>query len=309
MAANIFGRYVWLVDTLLRYKKLTYKEINELWKTSGLSYGDEDELPLRTFHNHINAIRDVFDIYIECDNKDGYKYYIDDPKRVLDDGLRNWLVSSYATLNQIHADKKLQNRIIFENVPSGHTWLTTITEAMRRNKVISITHQGFEQPSQSTFEVEPYFLKVVSRRWYLIARSPYLSENLGKDVYRSYALDRISKIKETSKKFTFNKDFDIKEYFKGITGIITSNSPIERVVIKAYEVHPEYLRTLPLHPSQKEIESNDDYTIFEYHIKPTFDFYQLLLSQADHIEVLEPKSVRQNMKTLAESILSYYNKE
>ncbi len=309
MAANIFGRYVWLVDTLLHYRKLTYKDINELWKTSGLSYGDEDELPLRTFHNHINAIRDIFEIDIVCDNKDGYKYYINYPERVLDDGLRNWLVSSYSTLNQIHADKKLQNRIIFENVPSGHTWLTTITGAMRRNKVISITHQGFEQPSQSTFEVEPYFLKVVNRRWYLIARSPYFSEKSGRDEYRSYALDRISDINETTKEFVFNKDFDIEEYFKGASGIITSKIPIERVVIKAYEIHPEYLRSLPLHSSQKELESNDDYTIFEYHIKPTFDFYQLLLSQADHIEVLEPISVREKMKTFAKSILSYYEKD
>lgn len=36
MAANIFGRYVWLIDTLNRYKRLKFQEINELWQDSGL---------------------------------------------------------------------------------------------------------------------------------------------------------------------------------------------------------------------------------------------------------------------------------
>ena len=67
MAANIFGRYVWLIDILLRYKSLTFQEISELWKESGLGYGEE--MPLRTFHNHRNAIKDIFDVYIECDRK------------------------------------------------------------------------------------------------------------------------------------------------------------------------------------------------------------------------------------------------
>ena len=32
MAANLFGRYVWLVDVIRRYTSLTYEEINELWQ-------------------------------------------------------------------------------------------------------------------------------------------------------------------------------------------------------------------------------------------------------------------------------------
>lgn len=41
MAANLFGRYVWLMDILRRYKRLTFQEINELWQESGLGYGTE----------------------------------------------------------------------------------------------------------------------------------------------------------------------------------------------------------------------------------------------------------------------------
>ncbi len=130
MAANIFGRYVWLIDTIRRHNRITYEEINNLWINSGLSYGEGDELPLRTFHNHRKAIKDIFDVYIECDIKGGYNYYIDNIESLENDGLRTWLIDSYATLNQVHADEKLQNRIKFDYIPSGNQFLTTIVEAM-----------------------------------------------------------------------------------------------------------------------------------------------------------------------------------
>ena len=310
MAANLFGRYVWLMDILRRYKRLTFQEINELWQESGLGYGDE--LPLKTFHNHKKAIKDIFDVYIECDRKNGYRYYIDEPERIEGNNLRSWLISSYATLNQIQADNKLEDRIIFEEIPSGQTWLTCIAEAMRRNHVLNITHQGFGKPEPNTFDIEPYFLKVVKRRWYVVARNPYYSERNKEngikpsDVYLVYALDRISNIQDTGKTFEMKKDFDVHSYFEGCCGVITSDEPIQRIVLLAYDNFADYLRTLPLHESQQEIEGDDESTLFEYHLKPTFDFYQLVLAQGDQVEILEPQSVRDEMRNFAQNMLNYY---
>lgn len=310
MAANIFGRYVWLIDILLRYKSLTFQEISELWKESGLGYGEE--MPLRTFHNHRNAIKDIFDVYIECDRKNDYRYYIDEPGRLRGNNLRGWLVSSYATLNQIQVDCRLEERIIFEDIPSGQTWLTRIAEAMRYDQVLSITHQGFGKPEPSTFEIEPYCLKVVKRRWYVLARSPYYSERnkeMGvnpSDVYYTYALDRIQDIQETGKTFHMNKDFDVNRYFEGCCGVITSNEPLQRIVLLAYGGFADYLRTLPLHESQHEIESDDESTLFEYQLKPTLDFYQCVLAMGEQVEVLEPESVRNEMRNFAQNMLNNY---
>ncbi|WP_075316767.1 helix-turn-helix transcriptional regulator [Bacteroides togonis] len=313
MAANLFGRYVWLMDILRRYKRLTFQEINELWQESGLGYGEE--LPLKTFHNHKKAIKDIFDVYIECDRKDGYRYYIDEPERIEGNNLRSWLISSYATLNQIQADNKLEDRIIFEEIPSGQTWLTCIADAMRRNHVLSITHQGFGKPEPSTFDIEPYFLKVVKRRWYVVARSPYYSERNKEqgvkpsDVYLVYALDHISDIQDTGRTFKMKKNFDVHSYFEGCCGIITSNESSQKIVLRAYNGFADYLRTLPLHESQREIGSDDESTLFEYHLKPTFDFYQLVLAQGDQVEVLEPESVRDEMRNFAQNILDFYTEK
>lgn len=95
MPANQFGCYVWLVDTFRHYNYLSYKGINNKWQRSGLSYGDGDELPLRTFHNHSKAIQDIFNIIIELEpDVKGYKYHILNPNELENDGLRSWLVDS-----------------------------------------------------------------------------------------------------------------------------------------------------------------------------------------------------------------------
>lgn len=301
------------MDILRRYKRLTFQEISELWQDSGLGYGEE--LPLRTFHNHRKAIKDIFDVYIDCDRKDGYRYYIDEPERIEGSNLRSWLISSYATLNQVQADNKLEDRIIFEEIPSGQTWLTCITDAMRRNSVLSVTHQGFGKAAPSTFDIEPYFLKVVKRRWYVVARNPYYSSLNRKkgiepgDVFLVYALDRISDVKDTGRTFKMIKGFDVNGYFEGCCGIITSGEPVQRIVLAAYGGFADYLRTLPLHESQREIGGDGDSTVFEYHLKPTFDFYQLVLAQGDQVEVVEPKAVRDGMRNLVRNMLDYYLKD
>lgn len=321
MAANIFGRYVWLIDTIRRHKRLTYEEINRLWVSSGLSYGEGDDLPLRTFHNHRKAIADIFGVYIECDIKDGYRYYIDDPDALEGDGLRSWLIDSYSVLNQVNADKKLEGRILFEDIPSGHEWLTTITDAMRDNKVLYITHQGYDNPEPNSFEIEPYYLKVINRRWYVLARSPYYSDrnkrrnkNDGgdrlEDVYLLYALDRVHDVETTDKTFKMKKSFDIKKFFEGCYGIIADKRiPIERIVLKAWHPHCDYLESLPIHESQKVIARDDESITFELHVRPTFDFYQALLFQTDMTEVLEPESVRKEMKRFTGNMFNHYKND
>ena len=317
MPANQFGRYVWLVDTLRRYKHLSFKEINDKWKQSGLSYGDEDDLPLRTFHNHRKAILDIFKIDIEIDRKvKGYKYHISNPRELENDGLRSWLVDSYATLNQIQADNGLKDRIEFEDIPSGHTWLTVFLQAMRENRVVEITHQGFGKEHPNTFEIEPYCLKVVKRRWYIIANNPYYvalnRKHKGEDDYkhrkeiRPYGLDRIKEVRITDKTFVMKKSFSMKKYYDGCTGVIPSDDRIEHVVIRAYVHAPDYLRTLPLHESQRELGSDEESTTFSYDVKLTYDFLQLIMQQGDQVEVLEPKKLRDQMRDLARTLTSYY---
>jgi predicted DNA-binding transcriptional regulator YafY len=69
---------------------------------------------------------------------------------------------------------------------------------------------------------------------------------------------------------------------------------------------PNYLRTLPLHHSQRELESTPDYTDFSYDIRPTSDFLGELLRHSNGIEVLEPQELREKMRQRILEMYHYY---
>ncbi|MDH8702494.1 hypothetical protein M2138_001860 [Dysgonomonadaceae bacterium PH5-43] len=296
--SNLFNRYVWLVDIIYRREKITFEEINEYWQRSLLNTDGED-LPLRTFHNHRQAIEQMFDINIECDKRNGYKYYIDNADDMERGGVRNWLLNTFAINNLINESHKLKHRILFEKIPSGQIYLTPIIEAMRDSLSLEITYQSFWRDTANSYEIYPYCIKVFKQRWYLIGYSPY------KDDILIYALDRIKHIHISDNKFKLPKEFDGEDFFNDCFGIVAGDGhKTENVLIKVYKIQDSYIKALPLHHSQKEVESTSEYTIFSYFIKPSFDFRQELLSHGSDIEVLEPKWFRDE---IAEIISNMYN--
>ena len=62
MAKSYFNRYVWLIDIISRYGHITKRDIDDLWSCSSLNEGHETAIPERTFHNHREAILDIFGI-------------------------------------------------------------------------------------------------------------------------------------------------------------------------------------------------------------------------------------------------------
>ena len=116
--AILFNRYVWLVDTIYRAGRISFEEINERWQRSSLNDTGE-ELPLKTFHNHKNAIQQMFDINIECDRRGGYLYYIEHAEDMERGGVRTWLLNTFAVNHLINESHHLKRRILFEEIPSG----------------------------------------------------------------------------------------------------------------------------------------------------------------------------------------------
>ena len=137
--SNLFNRYVWLVDLIYRKRNITFEEINKQWQRSSLNY-EQEEYPLRTFHNHRKAIEQMFDINIECDKLNGYKYYIENSEDIERGGVRSWLLDTFTINNLINESHKLRHRILFEKIPRGQEHLTSIIEAMRDNFSLTITY-------------------------------------------------------------------------------------------------------------------------------------------------------------------------
>lgn len=299
---SLINNYVWLIDFIRRRGKVPFKEINKAWQRAGRD--DGMELSKRTFLRHINDIADIFGIDIECEGCGDYGYFItnDDSES---DSTKTWLLNSMSLHNFVCESQQLKKHILLENIPSGQRFLTTIVEAIRDLTVLHIWHQGFGK-DESNFDIEPICVKLFRQRWYVFAKS-----QIGN---RIYALDRINKVELTGKKYTL-PDINPEEIFENVVGVSALGAKIEKVRIKAFKdkIHGYedcYLRSLPLHKSQREIKelSTTEYTVFEYDMKISFELVQELLHHIDSLEVVAPKSLRNEMKRVIEAMSGRYKK-
>ena len=101
-------------------------------------------------------------------------------------------------------------------------------------------------------------------------------------------------------------DFSAQAYFSEYFGVLTNDTPMVHVVVRAHNWMPNYLRTLPLHHSQREIASTEHYTDFSFDIRPTSDFLGELLRHSNGIEVLEPLELREKMRQMIAETLKRY---
>ena len=285
-----FEKYIWLIETIRRAGKISFSELSERWeRNTDLSYGQP--LLRARFHRWKDAILMQFGIDIACQRKDGYLYYIKNPKVLAEDKLKQWIIDSFAVSNLIGENISLRDRIVVDQVPSGYGHLAEILAAMKENRVLSITYRSFRKPEPETLDIEPYCVKLFDNRWYVLAN------NVASDTIRCHSLDRIVQLSATNKTFAMPKNFSASEFYSNYFGIVTdSDVKPERIVLRAYRAHQFYMRTLPLHHSQRVLKKADEYTDFELYLSPTYDFIMRLLHYGALIEVIEPLSLRKAMK-------------
>lgn len=299
MAANLIARYIWEVNALAKARHgLSLEELNEQWRDSYL-YDDKD-IVRKTWWEHRNQIGVQFGIDIEFD-KQNKRYFIKSRNEINRPAIQEWLLDSFAVGNMLLLGKDLRGRILCEHIPSGYEYLTEIIQAMREGKCLTITYQSFWKEEAQVISLEPYFIKVFKQRWYLTARSSAHEE------LRTYALDRIQDLHISNQKFKMPKDFDAEEMYEAAYGIVIGKEEkVERIEINVYNNQAKYFRSLPLHSSQREIETSDSCSVFEYYLKPTYDFIQELLSHGPDVEVIHPNSLRQLMKQRIEEMAELY---
>ena len=300
MAINQLNKYVWLVETIHRAKKrggITLKEIQSRWSDSDLSEGTE--LSRRTFINNIHSIEELFEINIECGS--GYRYNIEYGDCFEEGSTRSWMLNAFSLHAMVGNSRKLKERVLLEDMPSGRNFLEDIIKAMRDNHVIFISYYSYNSEKYYEFDIHPYFVKAFKKRWYVVAYSP------GTDDIRCYALDRMENVIISDKVFKMPKDLEPAEYFKDCFGIINNeDSEVQKVVLKVDAFQSNYIRNLPLHESQKEMKRTDEYSIFEYHLKPEFDFEQEIFSNMDTMEVLEPQRLREEITQRLKNLTGKY---
>ena len=295
-------KYVWVIETIYRRRKISFKELNELWLRDEISRGAE--IPKRTFDNWRYVIFDMFGIIISNENRGEYCYFIENEEDISKNGLRSWLYNTFCVSNALANSQSIKNRILLEYVPSGQEYLQQILEAMKENRVLNITYHSYWKDEESNFDVQPFCVKLFRQRWYLVARSTYTYYY--EQGPRIYALDRIHSLQKTEETFEMPKDWSAEAFFEGCFGIMADQRvEVQPIKLKVNAGQANYIRDLQLHDSQEEVERNPEYSIFTFNLRPTFDFQQELLWNGDDVEVLEPLWLR---KEIAGKIKRMWNK-
>lgn len=292
-------KHIWLINTIRRYGKISFKELSDLWERNK-DMSDYTPLQRGTFNRWRNDIRSKLGIDIDCQKTGGYLYYITNPGDIDDDKLKQWMLDTFSVGNLVEESLSLKNRILVEEIPSGLLYLTPIMEAMKGNNVIEITYNSFRTGKIHTSSVEPHCLKLFEGRWYLLAIST-LKKKPG-----IYGLDRIQSLNILEDTFKLPKDFSAAEYFKSMYGIVSENVKPQRIVIRAYAQHKHYIQSLPIHHSQRLTTDNAEYADFELYVAPTYDFIMRLLHDGAWLEVISPASLRQTMKGWIADMYEHY---
>lgn len=297
MASDKLSKYIWIVDTITAYGRITRSRLSELWMDSALS--DHKEIPHRTFFAYRRDIESIFDIDIECDPSTN-EYFIATPEGAEAEAFRSWMLDSFAMQQAATDAQQIQGRIMVENIPSSRRHLATVLRAMRQGIRVNFTYAGFTRPfPERGIEFEPYFVRLFRQRWYMIGR------RLKDGSIRTYALDRVTELNLSAETFTMPEDFVPAEFFADIFGITKSQAETVDVKLSVLPRSAKYMRALPLHPSQKE-EIYSDHSIFTLHLKPTPDLERELLTFGADLVVLEPRSLRLRMQqTLREALEGY----
>lgn len=297
MGKDLIGRYVWIIDTLTRYGKLSRAELNRLWMRSPRSNGEE--MPARTFFHYRRAIEENFNIEIVCDNNG--EYYIDNGDTRQSRALTNWMLDQHAMSSAMKLSPEAIERVDIEDVPSAREYFPMAFDAVSHCQKILFSYAGFNRARIETdILFSPYMLKRYKQRWYMVG-----AKEKGGDL-RTYALDRVRDMKLTNETFTIPEGYNPDDIFGNIIGVTTSQAPVKTVRIMTSAKQAKYFRALPLHPSQQEIIS-DNYSVFTFKLKLNYELVHELLSFGSNVKVLEPRELITMVTNELTSALELYD--
>jgi len=287
---------LYIVELLSRGKPLSLKEINEHWEYSSLH--DSEIIP-KTFGRYKEYISNVFAIDIEYDIH-SRRYYIENLSDIKSNAIYRYLLSAFHIQGLTELAVKHKDKVFLDDAPSGVEYLHTILEAIDNKWIIEFDYHSFSKQTNIHQKLIPCFLKTWEQRWYLVA------EPLSRKTPSVYALERISNLRLIQEKHYPSSDVDAITYFDACYGINHEDGEAKLIKIKIYGSQVDYVKARPIHTSQQEIETGDDWSIFSYWLKPSYNFYQNLLWHREKLEVLEPECVREEMKNMINNMIKRY---
>ena len=280
MQDDVMKRQTTIIN-FLRNGGKTFNEIKHHLEIESEIQGAELEISTRTFQRDIVSIRKLYGVDIYYDRRQ--RLYVADFSAVTPNSER--LMESFTLLNTLKVSEHLSKYIHLEKrKPGGTHFILDIITAIKNRNLIEILHQKYDRQEAKRYTLKPLMLKEYRYRWYLVATKQDETK------IKTFGLDRILLIRQLDKHYDYPRDFDAEQYFNDFYGVITpDNMPTETVELSFTRFQGNYIKSLPMHPSQKILKDTEDELRVSLTIKPTLDFIMDLQYFGDNVKVLKPK--------------------
>lgn len=287
-----------LIIKRLRKKESTFDEIANYLELQSEIQSFNFNVSLRTFQRDVQDIFSIFDIEIKYDKSRKVYYILQDQNNDTNERL----FEAIDIFNALHLTEQISQNILFEKQkPKGTENLYGILHAIKSKVLISFTHQKYWDDESTIRSVEPYAIKEFKNRWYVLAK------DLKDDSIKTFGLDRISDLDITKIKFEITDDLDIIDYFKHSFGVIKDiDNGVEEIILSFNPFQGKYIKSLPLHESQKILIDNENECKISLQMYVTHDFVMEVLSLGNNVKVISPQNLIDVIKKSYTNALKQY---
>jgi len=253
----------------------------------------------RTFQRDMKEIKDLFKVDIEY-SRTHKGYFIN--QNGIDNMNFQRMMEAFDMFNSLNMAQDLAPFIHLEKRrPQGTENLFGLLHAIKNKFQIQFDYEKFWEEEISHRIVDPYALKEFNDRWYVMAK------DYKDDKVKSFALDRLSDLDVTNRKFEYPKSYNIEESYRYCFGIISPNDKIPQDIILSFDpFQGRYIKTLPLHETQKVQIDNEEELQIKLKLCVTQDLIMELLSFGDDMKVLQPKSLADKIKKAHQKAFQQY---
>lgn len=198
---------------------------------------------------------------------------------------------------------KSEKQLVQVEEPVGSesiVWLEPILKSILEWQCLEIQYKAFGK-KEKAYTVSPYLLKEYRNRWYLAGFCHHHQKVM------IWALDRVQKVSPCKTNFQSDELFKPEDYFKYSFGItqLHDGKP-EKVLLSFTPFQANYVESQPLHHSQQIVQRSDEEVLVQLQVYLTAELKMMILSYGTHVKVLEPESLKKEIKNTIEEMFSFY---
>lgn len=316
---TIYERFIWF-DDRVRQKK--YPNTTSLAK--------EFEISVKTAQRDIEFMRDRLNCPLQYDSSRKGYFYEDDTfslpliylssgellslmvaKKLLQDmsgscmaGEITSVIEKISSIIRKHSsgtgalDEILSFHMI-EYSPTPEAIFRTVLEACIKKKALFFTYQSPAREEKTERRVDPYHLFNYMGTWHLIGYCHM------RDDIRTFKIGRIDNPVILADSFALRRDFSFKNYFLSSFGLYKGED-LREVTIRFNPETAKWVSDHIWHKDQRTRILDDGSLEVSFLVGQFSEIVREIMKHGSGVEVIQPESLRQLIKSEAEKILKIY---